>query len=176
VGWRLLPGLVGAASVGWSTWLLGSRDLDVAVTAGLRVVIIVLPSALLVRHVDPDALGDHLAQRLRLPARPVVALSAALQRIHTFGDIWTEISRARRIRGIGATARSPRSVLSGLGAVTFGMLVRSLQAAAELAVAMDGRGFATARRRTWMRPAPWTRADSLLLLAAGLPWLVAVLG
>jgi energy-coupling factor transport system permease/ATP-binding protein len=176
VAWRMVPGVVGAASVGWSTWLLGSRDLDVAVTAALRVLIIVLPSAVLVRHVDADALGDHLAQRLRLPARPVVAVSAALQRIHTFGDIWTEISRARRIRGIGASARSPRSVLSGLGAVTFGMLVRSLQAAAQLAVAMDGRGFATARRRTWMRPAPWTRADSLLILAACLPWLLAVAG
>jgi energy-coupling factor transport system ATP-binding protein len=176
VAWRMLPGVVGAASVAWSTWLLGSRDLDVAATAGLRVLIIVLPSAVLVRHVDADALGDHLAQRLHLPARPVVAVSAALQRIHTFGDVWTEISRARRVRGIAASARSPRSVLAGLGAVTFGMLVRSLQAAAALAVAMDGRGFATARRRTWARPARWTRGDTLLLVGALLPWLVAVVG
>ena len=112
-----------------------------AVTAGLRVLIIVLPSAVLVRHVDADALGDHLAQRLRLPARPVVALSAALQRIHTFGDIWTEISRARRVRGHrrhGPVAEE--RARPELGAVTFGMLVRSLQAAAELAVAMDAPG------------------------------------
>ncbi|GAB3440857.1 ATP-binding cassette domain-containing protein [Phycicoccus ginsengisoli] len=173
---RLLPGLVGALSVGWSTWLLGGHHLDVAVTAALRVVVIVLPSAVLVRWVDADALGDHLGQRLRLPARPVVAVAAALQRVHTFGDTWAEIARARRVRGLGASARSPSSVLAELWALTTGILVRSLQTAADLAVAMDARGFATAQRRTWAAPASWTRADTLLVLAALLPLGVAILG
>jgi energy-coupling factor transport system ATP-binding protein len=170
-----VPGLLGAVSVAWSTWLLGNRDLDVVATAGLRVLVIVLPSAVLVQYVDADALGDHLAQRLHLPARPVVALAAALQRVHTFGDVWTEISRARRVRGIAATARSPRSVLAELWALTLGMLVRSLQAAAALAVAMDARGFATASRRTWAQPAPWRRADAVVLLLALVPLAVALL-
>jgi energy-coupling factor transport system ATP-binding protein len=174
VGVRLLPGLVGAASVGWSSWLLGGHDVVVAVEAALRVLVIVVPSAVLVPFVDPDALGDHLAQRLGLPARPVVAAAAALQRVHTFADIWAEIGRARRVRGIGASRRSPASVLAELWALTVGMLVRSLQGAATLAVAMDARGFATAYRRTWLRPAPWRGADSLLTLAAALP-LAAVL-
>jgi energy-coupling factor transport system ATP-binding protein len=172
---RLAPGLLGALSVAWSTWLLGNRDLDVVVTAGLRVLVIVLPSAVLVQHIDADALGDHLAQRLHLPARPVVALAAALQRVHTFGEVWSEISRARRVRGIAATARSPRSVLAELWALTLGMLVRSLQAAAALAVAMDARGFATASRRTWARQAPWRPADTVVLLLSVLPLAVAVL-
>jgi energy-coupling factor transport system ATP-binding protein len=171
---RLGPGVLGALSVAWSTWLLGGHDGETAVTAGLRVLIIVLPSAVLIQHVDADALGDHLGQRLRLPARPVVAVAAALQRVHTFGEIWSEIARARRVRGIGATARSPRSVLAELGALTLGMLVRSLQAAAALAVAMDSRGFATAYRRTWAAPAPWRRADWLVLVASLLPLAVAV--
>lgn len=173
---RLAPGLVGALSVGWSTWLLGGHDLDVAVTAAVRVVVIVLPSAVLVRWVDADALGDHLGQRLHLPARPVVAVAAALQRVHTFGDTWAEIARARRVRGLGASARSPRSVLAELWALTTGILVRSLQTAADLAVAMDARGFATAQRRTWAAPAPWTRADALLVLASLLPLAVALAG
>jgi energy-coupling factor transport system ATP-binding protein len=170
---RMLPGFVGAVSVAWSTWLLGSHDLSVAATAGLRVLVIVLPSAVLVRYVDADALGDHLGQRLRLPARPVVALAAALQRVHTFGDIWTEISRARRVRGIGAAARSPRSVLAQLWALTIGLLVRSLEAAAALAVAMDARGFATAHRRTWAAPAPWRTPDTVVVLASLLPVVLA---
>jgi energy-coupling factor transport system ATP-binding protein len=174
--WRMLPGLIGAASVGWSTWLLGGHDLDVAATAAMRVVVIVLPSAVLIRWVDADALGDHLGQLLRLPARPVVAVAAALQRVHTFGDVWQEIARARRVRGIGATARSPRSVLTELGALTTGMLVRSLQAAAALAVAMDARGFATAHRRTWAAPARWGAADWLAITASLVPLAVAVLG
>jgi energy-coupling factor transport system ATP-binding protein len=170
---RMLPGLVGGLSVAWSTWLLGGHDLSTAFTAGLRVLIIVLPSAVLIRYVDADALGDHLAQQLRLPPRPVVALAAALQRVHTFGDIWTEIARARRVRGIGATARSPRSVLAELWALTVGILVRSLQAAATLAVAMDARGFATAYRRTWAAPAPWRGADWLVVVASLLPVVLA---
>jgi energy-coupling factor transport system ATP-binding protein len=137
------------------------------------VLIIVLPSAVLIRYVDADALGDHLAQQLRLPARPVVALAAALQRVHTFGDIWTEISRARRVRGIGAAARSPRSVLAQLWALTIGLLVRSLEAAAALAVAMDARGFATAHRRTWAAPAPWRTPDTVVVLASLLPVVLA---
>jgi energy-coupling factor transport system ATP-binding protein len=173
---RVAPGIIGAASVAWSTWLLGSHDLQVAATAGLRVLIIVLPSAVLIQHVDPDALGDHLAQRLKLAPRPVVALAAALQRLHTFSDVWTEIARARRIRGIGATARSPRSVLAELGALTLGILVRSLQAAAALAVAMDARGFATAYRRTWAAAAPWRTADTLVVVAGLVPLVVALAG
>jgi energy-coupling factor transport system ATP-binding protein len=166
---RLLPGAVGALSVAWSTWLLGGRDLDVAAGAGLRVLLIVLPSAVLIPFVDADALGDHLAQRLRMPARPVVASAAALQRVHTFGDIWAEIARVRRVRGIGASWRSPRAVLEEASALTLGMLVRSLQSAATLAVAMDARGFATAHRRTWLGTAPWRRADTLMVSAAALP-------
>ena len=174
VGLRMLPGLVAALSVGWSTWFLAGRDLDPALTVALRVLVIVLPSAVLVPWIDPDRLGDHLAQRLRLPDRPVVATAAALQRIHSFGAVWTELGRARRIRGLGVSWRSPRSVVRHLGALTLGLLVRTLHAAAELAVAMDARGFATARARSWWMPAPWRFRDTLLVAAATLPLVVAV--
>jgi energy-coupling factor transport system ATP-binding protein len=170
----MLPGLVAALSVGWSTWFLAGRDLDPALTVALRVLVIVLPSAVLVPWIDPDRLGDHLAQRLRLPDRPVVATAAALQRIHSFGAVWTELGRARRIRGLGVSWRSPRSVVRHLGALTLGLLVRTLHAAAELAVAMDARGFATARARSWWMPAPWLFRDTLLVVAGTLPLVVAV--
>ena len=171
---RMLPGLVAALSVGWSTWLLAGRDLDPALTVALRVLVIVLPSAVLVPWIDPDRLGDHLAQRLRLPDRPVVATSAALQRVHSFGAIWSELSQARRIRGIGVSWRRPRSVAAHLAALTMGLLVRTLRAAADLAVAMDARGFATAQARSWWMPAPWHWRDTLLVALGTLPLLVAV--
>ncbi|SDP50078.1 energy-coupling factor transport system ATP-binding protein [Pedococcus dokdonensis] len=171
---RLSPGLVASVSVAWSTWLLGGHDVGLAATAALRVLIIVFPSAVLVPHIDADALGDHLAQRLHLPARPVVALSAALQRIHTFGEIWSEIARARRVRGIGPSRRSAVSLAREAWALTIGMLVRSLQAAAALAVAMDARGFATAYRRTWAATAPWRPADGLVVVASLVPLAVAL--
>jgi energy-coupling factor transporter ATP-binding protein EcfA2/energy-coupling factor transporter transmembrane protein EcfT len=174
VGVRMLPGLLAAISVGWSTWWLAGHDVDAAATVALRVLVIVLPSAVAVPWIDPDALGDHLAQRLRLPDRPVVATAAALQRVHTFGATWADIGRARRVRGLGVSWRRPRSVLAHLTASTMGLLVGTLRAAAELAVAMDSRGFATARSRSWWSPAPWRWRDTLLVVLATLPLVVAV--
>ncbi|WP_299447924.1 ATP-binding cassette domain-containing protein [uncultured Phycicoccus sp.] len=174
VALRTLPGLLAALSVGWSTWWLAGHDVDAALTVALRVLVIVVPAAVLIPWVDPDRLGDHLAQRLGLPDRPVVAVSAALQRVHTFAAVWSEIGRARRVRGIGVSARRPASVLDHVTALTMGLLVRTLRAAAELAVAMDARGFATAQRRTWWAPAPWRWRDTALVLAATLPLVVAV--
>ena len=172
---RLVPALVGGLGVGWSTWLLGSRDVEVALSAALRLLVIVVPSAILLAFVDPDDLADHLGQRLRLPARPVVALGAALQRVQTFGAAWTEVGWARRLRGQGVTWRSPRSVVAHLWASTFGMLLRSLGSAATLAVAMDARGFAGAGRRTWATRAPWRAADTVVVLASLVTVLVALL-
>ncbi|MFC7490898.1 MULTISPECIES: ATP-binding cassette domain-containing protein [unclassified Knoellia] len=172
---RLLPGVLGGLSVGWSTWLLGGHDTTTAFTAALRVLIIVLPSAVLLPLVDPDRLGDHLAQRLRMPARPVVALAAALQRVHTFGAVWSEISLARRVRGLGLDARRPVAMVRDLATVTFGLLVRTLRMAADLAVAMDARGFASASRRTWFATAPWHLADTLVVLGALVPIAAALL-
>ena len=175
IGIRLLPGLLAAASVAWSTWLLAGRDVDAAATVALRVLVITLPSAVLIPWVDPDRLGDHLAQRLRLPDRPVVATAAALQRVHSFGEIWRELARARRIRGLGVSWRHPSGVVAHLGALTLGLLVRTLRAAADLAVAMDARGFATASSRTWWMPAPWRGRDTVLVLLAAVPLATAVL-
>ena len=103
-----------------------------------------------------------------------MALSAALQRIHTFGDIWSQLASIRRVRGIGPS-RSPASMVRHLWALTIGLLVRTLGAAAALAVAMDARGFATAYRRTWASAARWTAGDSLLVLLAVIPTIVALL-
>ena len=169
---RLVPGLVGGLGVGWSTWLLGSRDVEEALSAGLRLLVIVVPSAITLAFIDPDDLADHLGQRLRLPPRPIVAVGAALQRIQSFGAAWTEVGWARRLRGLGPSWRRPGSVIEHLWSSTLGMLLRSLGSAATLAVAMDARGFASAGRRTWAASAPWRWPDTLVVLAA----LVPVLG
>ena len=169
---RLVPGAIAAVGVAWSTWLLGGHDLYLAATGLTRIFVIVVPSAVLVPFVDPDALGDHLAQRMRLPSRPVVAVSAALQRLHTLGDSWAEMTRARRVRGL--SNRGLRGAAHALRAMTLGLLVRALSDAASLAVAMDARGFATAGRRTWFTPARWTTADTLVVLAGLVPVIVAI--
>lgn len=164
--WRYLPVLLGAASVGWSTWLLGGQDLGTAVVAGLRLAVLALPGVALAPLVDPAALADQLGQRLRMPARWAVALAAGLQRIDRIGELWQVLARARRARGLGP-GRGPVSRIRYAGSVTFGLLVATMRDATAMAVAMDARGFATADRRTWAEPAPWRRIDSVML-AVGL--------
>ena len=163
---RLAPATLAVVGVAWSAWLLGGRDLEVAAGAALRVLCLLVPSAFVVGFLDPEALGDHLAQRLRLPARPVVAATAALQRLQSFDTLWGELMTTRRVRGIradrGPLARGREAVV-----VTGSLLVGALAQASTLALAMDARGFAEARRRTWAGAAPWRLPDTLAL-GAGL--------
>jgi energy-coupling factor transport system ATP-binding protein len=163
---RLAPAMLAVLGVGWSSWLLGGRDVEIATGAALRVLCLVVPSAFVIAQLDPERLGDHLAQRDRLPARAVVAASAALQRVQSFDVLWTELMTTRRVRGIRADHGLVAKVREA-GVVTVGLLVGALGQAAVLALAMDARGFAGAHRRTWAGPAPW-RVPDTLAVGAGL--------
>jgi len=183
---RLLPGLFAVVSVCFSNWLLSpGRDVSTGALAGLRVAFFVLPGVLLASRIDPSALGDHLGQRLRLPARPVVAAVAALHRFEGLGEHWDQLARIRRVRGLGP-GRSPLGRGRSVAALTFGLLIETLRQAGRMAVAMEARGFsaavASARvtaapRRTWAEPALWGSSDSLILalglVVAGIPMLVS---
>lgn len=166
---------VASVSLVWSTWWLGGRDLEVALTAGLRIVVLALPGAVLAAYVDPSKLADQLGQRLRLPARPVVAFAAAMQRFGALRETWGQLDRTRRARGFGPT-HNPVSRVRHAVSLAFALLVSALRDASRMSVAMDARGFASAQRRTWAEPAPWSRTDSALLALgvalAAVPWLV----
>lgn len=172
---RLGLGMFASVSIGLTTWLYGGQDLDTAIGAALRIAYFIVPGAVLTTYIEPSALGDHLAQRVRLPARVVVASVTAVQRIDRLGEQWQQIGRARRARGVGLDGGP---VVRGrrLATMTLALLVSTLRMSGRMAVAMDARGFASAHRRTWAEPAPWRLPDSLLLLTgvglAVLPWVV----
>lgn len=182
IGWRLpsparlIPGLIAATSIGFSTWLLSEgHDLRVAVAAGLKIAYFVVPTVVLASMIDPSALGDHLAQRLRFPARPVLAAVAALQQFQSLTDQWMLLRGTRRVRGIGG-GRSPLARGREFLALTFEFLVHTLRRAGAMSVAMESRGFSTAAenggKRTWAEGAPWTASDTVLL---GIAALVAII-
>lgn len=164
---RAVPALLALVSVAWSTWLLGGRNLTLAAGAGLRVLALLLPSVVLFTFIDPDRLGDQLAQRARLPARPVVAAIVAMTHLHRLASLWSELIAARRVRGIGAGrslgARSREAI-----AVAFSLFVSAVGSAATLALAMDARGFAGVRRRTWWGAAQWAAADTAVVAVSAL--------
>ena len=174
-GQRLALGSVAAVSIMVSTWLYGGHSGEESVAAALRVLSILTPSALLTPRLRPAELGDHLAQRLRLPARTVVAATAGLQRLDSIQEQWRQVERARRARGLGIDGGVGRR-LRGLAGGAFALLVVTMRHTGQLAVAMDARGFAAATGRTWAEPAPWRAGDSLLVgvavALAVLPWLV----
>ena len=161
---RLAAPALGAVFVGWSSWLLGGHDLTIALVAALRVLALVAPGAIVLPYVDPDALGDQLCRWLRLPARPVVAAGAVLSRFQALTVLWAEISAIRRVRGV-ADGRGSVARFRQLAATTVALLTGALASATTLAVAMDARGFASVRRRTWLHPAVWRPGDLVALLA-----------
>ncbi|GAB3463085.1 energy-coupling factor transporter transmembrane component T family protein [Kineococcus endophyticus] len=164
---RLLPLGIAALSVGWSTVLAGDspEPLWTALTAALRLLVLVLPGALLLGWLDAAEAGDHLAQRLRVPGRVVVAVVVALGRLDALADSWDQIAAARRVRGLGP-GRGPVGRVRWAASTSFGLLVDAVRGAGRVSLAMDARGFAGERagRRSWALPAPWRRADTVLLL------------
>lgn len=164
---RVLPLALAAASVGWSTVLAGdSADpLWTAVTAALRLVVLVLPGVLLLGWVEPAEAGDHLAQRLRLPGRVAVAVVVALGQLDALADSWDQIAAARRIRGFGP-GRGPLARVRWAASTAFGLLVDAVRRSGRISTALDARGFAAeaAVRRSWALPAPWRRSDTVLLV------------
>ena len=158
---------VAAATIFYSTWRLGGHDEVEALTAALRILVLAWPGSVAIGYVDPARLGDFLAQSLRLPYRFGAAFSAALQRFADYGHAWTQLERARRVRGVGPTA-NPVSWVRHAVSMAFAMLVHALRGATQTAIAMDARGFATAHDRTWAEPATWTRLDRAVVVAAAL--------
>lgn len=174
--WRLLPGLLAVASVAWSNWLLASpRNWELAAVTGLRVGFFVVPSLIFASYLDPFTVGDHLGQRLRLPGRPVLAFVAALQRLDGFAEDWQVARRTRRVRGLGPSGGViDRS--RGYARLVFTLLVDAIRQAGRMTTAMEARGYSAPLRtgvpRTWAGPAPWTRADTALMVLAVLLALV----
>ncbi|MDH2444297.1 ATP-binding cassette domain-containing protein [Amnibacterium sp. CER49] len=171
---RLLPPLVAALSLGIATLLFGTvHDVSAALTAALRIAFFAVPGVALAALIDPSALGDALGQRLRLPARPVVAATAAWLRFGQLADGWRTLRGVRRIRGLARPG--PIGRVRELAALTAAILVATLRQAARMAVAMEARGFGTATRRTWAADSPWRAADTAVVLLAAVVAAVPVL-
>lgn len=164
-----------AVTIVYSTWRLGGYDVETAIVAGMRILVLAWPGSVLVGFIDPGRLGDYAAQTLRLPSRPVAAFGAALQRFTGFAQTWTDLDRTRRARGV-APGRRPIALFRYTGSMTFALLVAALRGSSRASIAMDARGFASTTQRTWAEPASWSRLDlAALALAAALGALPIVL-
>ncbi|MFC7619783.1 ATP-binding cassette domain-containing protein [Microlunatus sp. GCM10028923] len=163
---RLVPVTLAAITVGWSALAFSERGFlapdawPVAAAEVTRIACLVIPGVLLIPSLPPSRLGDALAQRCRVPHRPVVAAAAGLLRLQHLLDVWRTMADVRRIRGLDP-GRSPAGRVRQAAGMTFALLVYALRSAQQSALSMDARGFAGARRRTFALPSPWRGVDWL---------------
>jgi energy-coupling factor transport system permease protein len=156
---RAFPVLIGAVGIGFFNTLV-SGDIAAGLAIGLRLVGIALAGIVAIASVDPTELADALVQHLHAPRRFTIGALAAFRLMPLFADEWQTIALARRARGI-ETGR-----VVGLFPMTRSLLVAAIRRATRLALAMDGRGFASGGCRTLARPRAITVRDWLLLAGA----------
>jgi energy-coupling factor transport system permease protein len=156
---RAFPVLIAAIGIGFFNALV-SGDIAAGFAIGLRVVGIALAGIVAIASIDPTDLADALVQHLHAPRRFTVGALAAFRLMPLFADEWQTIALARRARGIDSGR------VAGFFPMTRSLLVAAIRRATRLAVAMDGRGFASSGCRTLARPRAITARDWSLIGAA----------
>ena len=156
----------GAAPLAWGPLRLTLPGLLFGLAIGLRGLAIGALSVTFVLTTDPTDLVVSLIQHGRLPFRIGYALLAGYRFLPFFAQEVEQVRLAQRVRGLVQSA-SPRARLgASLGAV-LPLGSSALRRAARVAVAMDSRGFAATRRRTYFRDVPLDWRDGLFLVGSG---------
>ena len=159
VVWRIGP--FGASASG----------LRFGVGIGLRGLAIGALSVAAIRSSDPTVLVVSVIRNARVPYRIGYAMLAAFRFFPIIGEEYVRIRLAQRVRGV--RPRTPRErAAAAIGGIVplFGDATRR---ATRIAVAMDARGFASARERTYWRETPvrwadWAFAVACLALAGAI--------
>ncbi|MDO4241608.1 MAG: ATP-binding cassette domain-containing protein [Microbacteriaceae bacterium] len=177
---RLVPVIFSGITLSWSVLLLSGKPWSdpaiflLAANEGMRIFAMVAPGALLFEAIEPTRLGQALAQKWRLPGRPMAAMIAGLSRLGMMFGQWRELLFTRQVRNI----QQNRPVRLYAGA-TFALLVGTLRGAEVQSLAMDARGFASPRaaKRTWTHTSRFTPHDIwgalLAIVLLALPTLLA---
>jgi len=158
-----------------ATWTLGplrasEAGLRFGVAIALRGLAIGVLSLTFVWTTDPTRMVVSLIRNARLPFRIGYPLLAGYRFVPYLTQELGEVRLARRVRGEPA-ARSPVAALRRAIGELLTLLVDAVGRAARIAIAMDARAFASARRRTYYREAPVTASDlafALVAIAAGI--------
>jgi energy-coupling factor transport system permease protein len=163
-------GTQGAPDAAQPVWQWGPLRLTLpgllfGLAIGLRGLAIGALSVTFVLTTDPTDLVVSLIRHGRLPFRIGYALLAGYRFLPFFAQEVEQVRLAQRVRGLVQSA-SPRARLgASLGAI-LPLGSSALRRAARVAVAMDSRGFAATRRRTYFRHVPLDWRDGLFLVGS----------
>ena len=131
----------------------------------LRGLAIGALSVTFVLTTDPADLAVGLIRYARVPFRIAYPALAAYRFLPLFRDEIEQIELARRVRGQQLGGDPVTRAARRLGEIV-PLLASAVNRASRIAVAMDARGFAAARRRTYLRLSPLTGEDIALGIAS----------
>ena len=146
--------------VGWIS--ASASGLRFGIGIGLRGLAIGAVSLAAIRTSDPTRLVVSLIRNARLPYRIGYAMLAAYRFFPIVGEEYARIRLAQRVRGVRPRSLRSRASASFAGIVP--LFADATRRATRIAVAMDARGFASARERTYWRETPVTAADRIFAL------------
>ena len=159
-----------------TVWRLGpfaasASGLRFGIGIGLRGLAIGAASLAAVRTSDPTRLVVSLIRNARLSYRIGYAMLAAYRFFPLIGEEYGRIRLAQRVRGVRPASLRGRVAAAVRGVIP--LFADATRRATRIAVAMDARGFAAARERTYWRSTPVTGADwvfalTCLLVAAAI--------
>lgn len=138
-------------------WTASAAGLRFGVGIGLRGLAIGAISLAAIRTSDPTRLVVSCIRNARLSYRVGYAMLAAYRFFPLIGDEYERIRLAQRVRGVRPRSAHARAVAAVRGIVP--LFADATRRATRIAVAMDARGFASARERTYWRETPITPAD-----------------
>jgi energy-coupling factor transport system permease protein len=143
-------------------FVASASGLRFGVGIGLRGLAIGAVSLAAIRTSDPTRLVVSLIRNARLSYRVGYAMLAAYRFFPLIGDEYVRIRLAQRVRGVRARSFAGRARAAVGGLVP--LFADATRRATRIAVAMDARGFASARERTYWRVTPVTGADWVFVL------------
>jgi energy-coupling factor transport system permease protein len=149
----------------WGPLRLTLPGLRFGLAIGLRGLAIGALSVTFVLTTDPTDLVVSLIKHGGLPFRIGYALLAGYRFLPFFVQEYEQVRLARRVRGESEAGPPWTRARVRLGYV-LPLASSALRRAARVAVAMDSRGFAAARHRTYYRDVPLRWGDVLLAAAA----------
>jgi energy-coupling factor transport system permease protein len=149
----------------WGPLRLTLPGLRFGLAIGLRGLAIGALSVTFVLTTDPTGLVVSLIRHGGLPFRIGYALLAGYRFLPFFVQEYEQVRLARRVRG--ASESGPPWTRAGIRLGYILPLASSaIRRAARVAVAMDSRGFAAARHRTYYRDVPLRWPDVLFAVVA----------
>jgi energy-coupling factor transport system permease protein len=150
----------------WGPFIGTLEGATIGLSLAERSVAIAAFTVLLIMSTDPTDLVRSLVQQAHLPARFAYPALAAYRFLPLLQTEFETIRLAHRLRGVGRS-RGALGWLREQSRLSIPLLANAIRRAERVALAMDARGFSSARPRTHYRRIAFAASDGWLIVLTG---------